>query len=578
MSTDHYSIGESPHGVGIQSPHLMLMGEEEEGLLGSMYAGADSSPYLKYYAEPDEGSEVMVESTAHGLSNGDEVKVSDTDSYDGEYTIEDVVTNSFRIPTPFTTKQNGDWVNKLTTVTSNAHGLSNGAEVEITGTTNYNGTYTISNVTANTFDIPAFFITDEATGTWTSTTKGPGIRFHDTAHGMTGTSVINVTGSTHYNGVHGITVNDANSFDDAITSFLGDDSGNWAELVSPFGSGNFTSVTDIGVSPSGSITAYAAESSSTGDDFVKDTRHNWSNVPDSQIVGRVRGLLDWTRPSDSKRFLVVVGWFNWTGDANKNRAVLWDGTSWEAMGTIPAGIGNLESAVADSDGWLVVTGSGQPYRWDGSTWTKIVASGDAPEGQLVLWNGELYGTFGASVMVYNRSSNTWSQLGSDFNATCEDLRVWNGMLITCGNFTEINDGPPDTTVYGIAKFSSGGSDWEAFDNSLGAHFGRAIGVWNNVLYYGSDAWSDQMRKWDGVSSWESILDSPGIGAHVLDIEPGVRENGFLLVSGSFGAVEGNNTGQVTRWNGVDTWEYYGSGSPHSGSNTYAVSEGPPVTS
>ena len=44
------------------------------------------------------------------------------------------------------------------------HGLNNGDTVTISGTTNYNGTFIISNVTATTFDIPTAFVADDGTG------------------------------------------------------------------------------------------------------------------------------------------------------------------------------------------------------------------------------------------------------------------------------------------------------------------------------------------------------------------------------------------------------------------------------
>jgi hypothetical protein len=53
------------------------------------------------------------------------------------------------------------------TVTSATHGLLDSAIVVITGTTNYNGTFSISNVTTNTFDIVDTWVADDATGTWT---------------------------------------------------------------------------------------------------------------------------------------------------------------------------------------------------------------------------------------------------------------------------------------------------------------------------------------------------------------------------------------------------------------------------
>ena len=49
-------------------------------------------------------------------------------------------------------------------VTSTGHGLLNGDEVTITGTTNYNGTYTVADRTTNTFDIETNFIASETTG------------------------------------------------------------------------------------------------------------------------------------------------------------------------------------------------------------------------------------------------------------------------------------------------------------------------------------------------------------------------------------------------------------------------------
>lgn len=53
------------------------------------------------------------------------------------------------------------------TVTSAAHGLSNSDVVEITGTTSYDGIYTISNKATDTFEITATWVADDATGDWT---------------------------------------------------------------------------------------------------------------------------------------------------------------------------------------------------------------------------------------------------------------------------------------------------------------------------------------------------------------------------------------------------------------------------
>jgi hypothetical protein len=60
----------------------------------------------------------------------------------------------------------GGPINKVQ-VTSNAHGLENGSEIEITGTTNYNGYFVIEGVTTNTFNIVSAYTAEGAVGNWT---------------------------------------------------------------------------------------------------------------------------------------------------------------------------------------------------------------------------------------------------------------------------------------------------------------------------------------------------------------------------------------------------------------------------
>jgi len=50
------------------------------------------------------------------------------------------------------------------TVTDANHGLHDNDSITISGTTNYNGTYTITNTTTNTFEITATFNGDDGTG------------------------------------------------------------------------------------------------------------------------------------------------------------------------------------------------------------------------------------------------------------------------------------------------------------------------------------------------------------------------------------------------------------------------------
>jgi len=60
-----------------------------------------------------------------------------------------------------------------TTVTSAGHNLSDGDSVTIAGTTNYNGTFTVSGVSGSTYRINKAFVANDATGTGTKVITFP---------------------------------------------------------------------------------------------------------------------------------------------------------------------------------------------------------------------------------------------------------------------------------------------------------------------------------------------------------------------------------------------------------------------
>lgn len=119
------------------------------------------------------GSSTTITSNSHGLSNGNSVVITGTTSYNGTFTVSSVATNTFVIATAFVSDDaTGTWeLNPnpsagTTTVTSASHGLTNGQQINISGSTGYNGTFTISGVTTNTFVISETFSADDAAGTW----------------------------------------------------------------------------------------------------------------------------------------------------------------------------------------------------------------------------------------------------------------------------------------------------------------------------------------------------------------------------------------------------------------------------
>jgi len=105
-----------------------------------------------------------------GLSDGSEVTIAGTADYDGTYTISgvDAPNHHFDINHAFTSTQTGTWVGDKTKVTS-INTLSGGETIQITGTTNYDGTYTVSNPSGSSFYIPKAFVADESAGLWYNT-------------------------------------------------------------------------------------------------------------------------------------------------------------------------------------------------------------------------------------------------------------------------------------------------------------------------------------------------------------------------------------------------------------------------
>jgi hypothetical protein len=96
----------------------------------------------------------------------------------------------------------------FTTVTTTApHGLPDGYVVPITGTTNYNGTFTISNAAGTTFDIEIDFVGDDATGTWATTPGGITMPAANRTIGLDGTGTASAAPSSLHSGSTGKTLN-----------------------------------------------------------------------------------------------------------------------------------------------------------------------------------------------------------------------------------------------------------------------------------------------------------------------------------------------------------------------------------
>jgi len=120
-----------------------------------------------------------------------------------------VITSRTATLSAFANGTDGD--NSDVTVTSVGHGFSNGDSVIITGTSNYNGTYTIDQVTADTFDIEDTFVSDETTGSST-TLATLNVNYSNLGgYNISDGSYIVLRGADQFNGLHKTITKDAHN-------------------------------------------------------------------------------------------------------------------------------------------------------------------------------------------------------------------------------------------------------------------------------------------------------------------------------------------------------------------------------
>ena len=174
------------------------------------------------------GGFTTITSAGHGLSNEAIVAQLGSTSYNGAFTISSVTTNTYNVPVVFVANDaTGTWKNK-TTMTSGSHGLSNGNGVFIAGTTSYNGTFSsIESVATNTFVINTPFVADDGTGTWIITPASGTTIVTDTSHGRTNGQALVIAGTTSYNGPVTVANTTSNTFAIAKSFVANDATGTW---------------------------------------------------------------------------------------------------------------------------------------------------------------------------------------------------------------------------------------------------------------------------------------------------------------------------------------------------------------
>ena len=154
------------------------------------------------FQSADSGAAVAAVSAAHGLVSTDEIAVQGAaiSAYNGLHKIVTLDPNSFRIATPFVAGGSiGGFAasNNIAPlrVSSPGHGLSDGARITVRGSlAGYNGIHLVTVVDANTFTIPVAFASDPLDrGVWSS--KSGEIANFESAPG--GVSGVKITSANH---------------------------------------------------------------------------------------------------------------------------------------------------------------------------------------------------------------------------------------------------------------------------------------------------------------------------------------------------------------------------------------------
>jgi hypothetical protein len=154
------------------------------------------------FQSADSGAAVAAISAAHGLVSTDEIAVQGAaiSAYNGLHKIVTLDTNSFRIATPFVAGGSiGGFAasNNIAPlrVSSPGHGLSDGARITVRGSlAGYNGIHLVTVVDANTFTIPVAFASDPLDrGVWSSK-SGEIVNFESAPGGVAG---VKITSANH---------------------------------------------------------------------------------------------------------------------------------------------------------------------------------------------------------------------------------------------------------------------------------------------------------------------------------------------------------------------------------------------
>ncbi len=310
---------------------------------------------------------------------------------------------------------------------------------------------------------------------------------------------------------------------------------------------------------------------------------SWSRVGTLTVVDdyvRIDAMIDFGGS------LVVSGRFEAVDGIPVEGLALFDGSTWSAIGSGPAGPGDRVTALASYQGDLVAAGefsiaSGGAAdgiaRWTGSAWVPFGDGLADAAVSLVEFDGQLWAGFwtpsttpaGSEVRRWDGSA--WSAAGNGVASLCGfyapvaskgvlDLAVHDGQLFLGGTFTT------GFTSDGYMAGRWNGTAWERM-NSFGGEAEDFAANWSvrNLLSFEGHLVLTGYFPRSGAESIENISAWTGSGfVRVADDETGLDNvvndvalaDEGVVVAGNFDEAGIVKTGPVARWDGVG-WNAYG---------------------
>lgn len=263
----------------------------------------------------DNGGGTAVFASTNSLSNGDNIDIFGTSNYNtSSSTVANVSGTNFETGTAFSFDETGYWVlssSSTTTITTpTTANLVNGTSVTITGGSPYDGTYSISNVTATSFDIPVKWAGPFGSASWTAAAAQINT---DAAHNLSDGDVVVITGTTNYNGT--FTIAGASGSQFVITkAYISDETGSWAD-------NSETTVTSTahGLSNGTSITIHGT-TNYNGTKTISNVSANTFDITDNYVAETPGGGAKWTEGEQMVGLYYLTGPINGAGTAHDLKA------------------------------------------------------------------------------------------------------------------------------------------------------------------------------------------------------------------------------------------------------------------